>query len=141
MGIGTMLRIKTLSDCRRRGFEGSVDADLDISLYEYGLIHKEEKDGRYLFIYGVDTELDSENHRTFDYAHFDEDDFKDVVSGSWFSLSAVLNCVGMPEDRWRAMPLPNRVYDLMCFYGRECVFGSSGVPFEISTRRKQSSTV
>jgi len=136
-----MLRIKTLSNCRKRGFEGSVDADLDVSLYEYGLIHKLKKDGRFLFIYGVDTEVDSENYHTFDYAHFDEDDLEDIVSGSWFSLSAVLSCVGMTENRWRALPLPQRVHDLMCFYGRECVFGSAGVPFEIRTRRKQSSTV
>jgi len=135
-----MLRIRTLSDCRKRGFEGSVELDLDISLYEYGLVHKQEKNGRFLFIYGVDTEVDSENYGAFDSAHFDENDFEDIVSGSWFSLGDVLSCVGMEEKKWRALPLPQRVHDLMFYYGRKSVFGSSGVPFGIRTRKKQFST-
>jgi len=136
-----MLRVRTLSGCRKRGFDGSVDMDLDVSLYEYGLIHRVERDGRYYFIYGVQTDPEIGIFCGFSDSHFDENDFEDIVSSSWFSIAAVLSCVGMTEENWRAMPLPNRVHDLMCFYGRECVFGSSGVPFEIRTRSKESSKV
>lgn len=136
-----MLKIRTLSDCRRRGFEGSVDADIDISLYEYGLIHKQEKDGRFLFIYGFGTDSETGNFNTFDYAHFDEDDFEDIVSSSWFSLEGILRCVGMTEEQWKSLPLQNRVSDLISYYGNECVFGSAGEPFGIGTQKRHSSTV
>lgn len=110
-----------------RGFDG-IDASLETSLFEYGLIWKKEKKD-YKFIYGFANNCSE--YYLFDYATIpittniaDEYNFAD--------LNAVANFVGMKLDEWLNSALPNKIFDLIAYYGVESIFGSSYNPFMIN---------
>ena len=123
-----MKTTKKLSDYS--GYSGSVDVDLKTSLFEYGLIHKQEENGDFKFIYGVSPD-ENRNYFLFDYGFYNEIDFADLIENSWFSLSGILSSVGMTKDEWLKLPLPSRIFDCIAYYGHENIFGSSYTPFEI----------
>jgi len=121
--------MKTLKELKKDGFVGSVDCNVETSLFEYGLIHKEEKD-KTLFVYGVQHGLEDE-YTSFDSASYTESDFSSLINESWFNLKSVLSFVGMEEAQWLATPLYSKIFDCITYYGSENIFGSSYYPFEI----------
>ena len=122
-----------LSGIKKQGFEGSVDCSIEISLYEYGLVHKKTKEG-FDFIHGVDVNHESDFF-TFDRASFTEEEFQDLIEdGRWFDVNAVLSFVGQTLDEWLKFPLPTRIHDCMSYYGQDNIFGESS-GFEITSRR------
>jgi hypothetical protein len=118
-----------LSQLEKDGFEGTNDVDLATSLFEYGLIHKDLGDGKFLFIYGTqhagDTDTPDE-YTKFSYANFDEDDFKSVIEDHDSGADVVAKFTGNGMEKWMEFSLPQRVSDLISYYGPEDVFGSPG---------------
>jgi hypothetical protein len=111
-----------------KDFEGykGTDADLETSLYEYGLIWKTGVEGHekdYHFIYGVGVD-DAGNYNRFDWADI-AIGVDPVEEWNWIDLQAVLSFVGMNEEEWVALPIPFIVSDLITHYGTENVFGST----------------
>lgn len=119
----------TLKGLMELGYEGSVDCNLETSLFEYGLIHLEHGNGAYTIVYGV--EMEDDEYINFDTANFDDDDLKDILEASWCDVAAVARCCGQTKDFWLNQPFMSKVHDLISYYGRENVFGSSYYPYEI----------
>lgn len=109
-----------------KGFEG-VDASLEISLYEYGLIWKleNEENKGYLFVYGVWTD-DSGNYNMFDTAHMSEKEFKDLTEESWFDKKSFDSFRGTTKIHF-----PDDVHSALQYHGPENIFGSTYNAFEI----------
>ena len=112
-----------------RAFQG-CNADLETSLFEYGLIWKKVKKD-YKFIYGVGVDHNYD-YNQFDYAYIPIDtDIKEEFN--WINdWSGVLSLVGMTDAEFIAQSLPQQISDLIAYYGPDNVFGSSYDPFEIS---------
>ena len=106
-----------------------VDADLEISLFEYGLIWK-LTDGEYKFIYGVGYNDDGQEYNLFGYATEDADTDPREEWG-FAEWDKICSFVGQTETEFFSQPLPQIVYDLISYYGYENVFGSSYYPFAI----------
>ena len=122
------------SELKKTGYKGSVDGSLDISLYEYGLVHKKTKTG-YDFIHG--TTSDGETYLKFDHASMTEEEFDDMIKpGGWFNLDSILSYVGLTSEEWKKLPLPSRVHDCIRYYGHENIFASVGYEFEITTNQR-----
>jgi len=125
---------KYLSDYE--GFKG-VDASLETSLYEYGLIWKLQKDeatgkDEYKFIYGVSVE--GEEYNLFDYAHIDAD-VDPVSEWNFVKWEDVAEFCGVSKEELLTQDLPWIVRDLVSYYGREDIFGSSYDPFAIEKEK------
>ena len=122
-------RTKRLYDYR--AFNG-IDASLDISLFEYGLIWKRiGKDYKFIYGVGFDKDCAEVNYNQFDYAFLPIDvDILDEYS--WADFTGVLSFVGMSMDEWLKMPLPQKIFDLISYYGYEEIFGSNYGGFNIS---------
>lgn len=114
--------------CDYPGYEGN-DVSLDISLFEYGLIWKQEET-EFKFIYGV---------RVNDQGEYDGFDWGTIAVDAdlytefdWANFTAVLECLGLSESEWDDLPLPARVYGLLAYYGYQNIFGDSYTqPIEI----------
>lgn len=122
------MRFEELKD-----YEG-VDADLETSLFEYGLIWHEEEDGAYKFIYGVDMAMDETGewvYNLFDYAYMSAADFKELVEESWFGLDRLLKSFGLSSKNEFIKGFPWSVYEAVAYQGAENIFGSSYYPFKI----------
>jgi hypothetical protein len=127
---------KKLSDFN--DYEG-VDASLETSLYEYGLIWKEiTPEGEllpthYHFIYGdglQETESMDIEYNLFDWADIPID-CNPVDEWDWVKWSDVAETSGMSKKDFLKMPLTMIVFDLIGYYGHENIFGASYYPFEI----------
>jgi hypothetical protein len=110
-----------------------IDASLETSLFEYGMIWAKGIEGHekdYHFIYGVGINPFTSEYNSFDWADIaiDTDPRKEWDFVEW---EKVLSFVGMNEDDFFNQPLPQIVYDLVSYYGHENIFGSSYYPFEI----------
>jgi len=116
-----------------RCFSG-CDASLEESLFCYGLIWKQAKKD-YKFIYGVAVD-DHNDYKLFDYGYIPID--IDVMQEfNWIdNWDNFLSFVGLTEEEWLAMPLPQQIADLISYYGHENVFGSSYYAFEISGNQR-----
>ena len=132
---------KYISTLERNGFEG-VDASLEISAKDYGLVWKEYKravpeksikKGDFLFYFGINTgwiEKDGCNGYTdFDWCSFSPEDFS--TDFDCLDFEAVAKTAGMDLDEWIKTPYPLKVSDLTSYYGPENVFGSSYDCFQI----------
>lgn len=113
------------------GYSGT-DANLETSLYEYGLIWIKGAEGHekdFHFIYGVG--LDQEgNYNKFDWADvsIDTDPEKEWDFVEWEKVGEF---VGMSKEEFLKQSIPFIVYDLIAYYGCENIFGSSYDPFDI----------
>jgi hypothetical protein len=124
---------KTTADFK--GHTGT-DANLETSLFEYGLIwikgaEGHEKDFHFVYGVGVHETDNGIEYNTFDWADvpIDTDPEKEWHFVDW---AAVCSFVGMEKADFLSQPLPMIVCDLISYYGHENVFGSSYYPFEIS---------
>ena len=117
-----------ITDYEKMSFEG-IDASLEISLFEYGLIWgKDSKcdiDGEYLFVYGVNSQFNDCNELEFyqfDYSHMTKEDYiellDDLESDSYYQT--------IDSNRNQEIEnYPYSVYNLISYFGVLDVFGSS----------------
>lgn len=113
---------KTLKDYE--GYEG-VDASLDISLFEYGLIWKqaEEKD-TYQFVYSSPHDASA-----YCWSTLSKSDLESMFD-SWAEQSAIESYTGIPFGEW-IEDFPRNVYDMVSYYGTMNIFGNSYYSFII----------
>ena len=97
------------------------DADIETSLFEYGLAWILSNDGKeYRFWSGI--RHDGSYYDRFDWGDLnaDLDVYKEF---DWANFDSVLSFVGLTKDEWDEMDLPYKISDLVSYYGRENVFG------------------
>ena len=103
-----------------------VDIDIEISLKEYGLAWKEEKN-EYYFYYGIERGLNDCN--SYEYILFDWTAFNKDINVyhefSWVDWEQVFSFIGLSKEDFDSMPLPHKINDIKNYYGFENVFGSS----------------
>jgi len=130
---GNKIMEKKLSDFQ--DYEG-IDASLETSLYEYGLIwikgiKGHEKD--YHFIYGVNVSPKTGEFVSFDWGDIPIDcNLKSEYD--WVDWNEVLKFTGYEGEEERYFQpdmIPQIISDLISYYGHENIFGSSYYPFEI----------
>lgn len=98
----------------RRGFQG-IDASLDISLNEYGLIWKRDKKGNYHF---VATWNDSSITRVL--VHFWLNEKVNLEEEySWVDWAAIAKFCGTTKKMFLELPFPMIISDLIGYYGIE----------------------
>ena len=122
--------MKNLAEYESVGFEG-IDASLETSLFEYGLIWAKGIEGHendYHFIYGVGN--DGESYTSFDWGDIAVDT-NPTEEWNFVDWDEVGSFVGMSEEDLLKQPLPQLVFDLISYYGFENIMGSSYYPFEI----------
>ena len=112
--------LDSISKLETAGFTGP-DASLDISLFEYGLAYK-VTDKEILFIYG--TQYGYDEYTRFDRCTIDTD-INIAEEYDWADLKAVHASHGYSAKDWNALPLEQKITDLLRYYGYENVFGSS----------------
>ena len=99
--------------------------DIEISLKEYGLAWI-ERENEFRFYFGIETNSNGE-HISFDWGYFKKNlDFWNEFN--WMNKDDVkgfLDTTGMTKEEFDAMSLPNKIFDLVDYYGYENVFGSS----------------
>jgi len=124
---------KTIADFK--DYDG-VDASIETSLFEYGIIWAKGIEGHendYHFIYGVKAREDECNG--IEYFLFDWADIPigcDLKSEyEWIEWEDVFSFVGMNEVDFFDREIPQIIYDLVAYYGADNIFGSSYYPFEI----------
>lgn len=112
--------INTISKLEQLGYIGT-DADLATSLFEYGMAWKED-DKQIEFIYGIG--FNDEDYNRFDRCSFalDLDVRKEF---DWADFEEVESFTGLTSKQFDALPLPQKIYDLVSYYGFENIFGSS----------------
>jgi hypothetical protein len=119
-----------INELKNQGYEGSCDVDLSISLFEYGLIHKQINDNEYKFVYGVS--IDNDNYILFDTATYSENEFAELIEqGGWFDINSILSSTGCSKNDWLKLPLYMRIHDCLRYYGYLNIFGDPGRTFEI----------
>lgn len=105
-----------------------IDADIEISLKEYGLAWI-EGDTEILFYYGINGNCENE-YNEFEYTQFDFcslDKNLDIKKeydwiDNWDDISRF---IGIDFDEWIEYPLTSQIADLLQYYGYENIFGSS----------------
>jgi hypothetical protein len=117
-----------LQQLKNEGYQGN-DASLKISLFEYGLIWKEDGND-FRFIFGVDT-IENE-YREYEYNKFD---WRYVAKNTdpkkewnWVNWNEVVKFCGQDI---LSLPLTDIITDLIAYYGKEAIFGSTYYPFSI----------
>ena len=112
--------IDTITKLEENGYIGT-DACLATSLFEYGLAWKEEEK-QIEFIYGMGFTFTDYNR--FDRCSFDLD--LDVRKEfDWADFNEVESFVGLTSQEFDRLPLPQKISDLVSYYGFENIFGSS----------------
>jgi hypothetical protein len=116
--------IDTITKLEENGYIGT-DACLAISLFEYGLAWKEDEK-QIEFIYGI-TAHDRNSEpcfNRFDRCSFDLD--LDVRKEfDWADFEEVESFIGSTSQEFDRLPLPQKISDLVSYYGFENIFGSS----------------
>ena len=114
-----------INDYDHSKLEGS-DANIETSLKEYGLAWI-ETDTEYLFYYGIqleENECGAAENVKFDFCSFDKDldVFKEF---DWASFHKILSFTDTSLEEFKTLSLPQKISDLVSYYGYENVFGSS----------------
>jgi len=114
-----------------------VDADIETSLKEYGLAWI-EGETETMFYYGLAHDM-QDGFVSFDFCTI-ANDLAVHAEYDWIDeWEGVYSFTGMTEEEWNAMPLPSKIQDLVQYYGRENIFGSSyweGLTYEEVTEPK-----
>lgn len=118
----------TLEELEAQGFEG-VDASLEISLGEYGLICKHNPDDDdYFCIIGYRTDQ-AGNYISFYTGHFSEEDINEAAhelgGGSFF------DSLGEIPFHWKKRPFVSKAHDLKNHIGPADTFGSPSHLFQM----------
>lgn len=106
-----------------------VDADLNISLFEYGVVAKQPEerdyDDEWFVLYSI-----GNNH--YDTGWLREEEIDSIVKGnSWAStedIDRMLEYTGTNLEKWLKMDFINKLYDLISYWGYESIMGTSYHP-------------
>lgn len=101
-----------------QGFIG-FDGSLNESLFAYGLAWRDLPDNKLLFVYAHPTIANRFDRCTMD---ADTDCRREF---DWVDWQDIYAFTGIDAGDWHAMPLPNKIGDLVRYHGAENVFGSS----------------
>ena len=98
------------------------DVSLDISLKEYGVAWQ-VLGSKMKFVYGVEWNGAKGEYVQFDHCFFDTDMdvFKDF---DWVEFDKVYSYTGLSADQWKELPLPQKITDLLGYYGSAEIFGA-----------------
>jgi hypothetical protein len=100
------------------------DADIGTSLFEYGLIWKNEGN-RYKFLFATESESKNlDSHFAVVHSAFFDNDTNPKTEWNWVDWAEVAQCRGCTVAELQSNPLPWLVYNLVSYYGWENVFGS-----------------
>ena len=129
------MRTKSLYDYR--GFEG-IDASLEISLFEYGVICKhtpKDYPDEYRVIYGVEVD-EQGNYNLVDSTWKRESELDNLIQGKeWMSKDAVdsfLRTCGTSLGDWLELSFITKLHDLVSYFGFMDILGSVYYGFEIN---------
>jgi len=113
-----------MSNFEVSSFEGQ-DVSIDISLKEYGVAWQ-VLGSKTKFTYGVEWDGSKGEYTTFDHCFFDTD--VNVFSDfNWADFDAIYSYTGLSADQWKELPMPQKIVDLLSYYGRENIFGMASV--------------
>ena len=121
-----------------------IDANNEISLFEYGMLCQYRGCGDYYFIYGVGVNDDGLYNR-FDHCTMSREDIFNILYESWFEYDSFTNfCgidykeqIGSPNSEFDIIML---VSDLISYCGAENIFGSSYSFMEVVIQHEDSET-
>lgn len=112
--------LDSISKLEQAGFTGP-DASLDVSLFDYGISYK-VTDDEILFIYGTQYGYD-------EYIRFDRctinTDINIAEEYDWADLKTIQSSNSYSTKDWNALPLEQKITDLLRYYGYENLFGTS----------------
>ena len=111
------------------GYSGP-DIDLEISLFEYGLIWNKQEDGEYHFVhrvYRADVGIGGE---WFDSCTMSKQDFDIMVDEDWFEANKFCDFIGCSVADLKSQ-FPSIMLSVLHYYGPLNIFGDSYTPFEI----------
>lgn len=125
------MKTTKLSQLQNSGYYG-IDASIDISLFEYGLLVKPENNEFHVF-YAVGSNTGME-YDTFDcgwitYQEINElaNDLSDTDSRSnFFTYTGIDKDTWINDNNWVI-----KLYDLLSYFGYQNIFGDSYNSFEI----------
>ena len=115
----------------KKNFEG-VDANLEISLFEYGLIGQKQSDPQeYFCIYATSYSENSNDFEAFkfDKGYITENDLIDILE---YGKKGFLSFVGLNLSNWKKQSFISKVNDLIQYFGRLNVFGDSCYPLSLN---------
>ncbi len=113
-----------ISTFGENSFEGQ-DVSIDISLKEYGVAWQ-VLGSKTKFVYGVEWNGSKGEFTAFDHCFFDSD--IDVFSDfDWVEFDSIYSYTGLSADQWKELPMPQKITDLLSYYGRENIFGVASV--------------
>ncbi len=106
-----------------------IDADIETSLFEYGVICRKNKHcsepDEHFCLYLTKPDL-------FDWGYKKESELNDLINGSdWMKdkdVESFLSYVGMPKADWLQLTFINKLHDLFSYYGYENIMGSTYSP-------------
>lgn len=121
--------MKKLSELK--DYQGT-DASNEISLYEYGLLGKEEDKGRIHCYYSVGADEEG-NYVLFCSGGITKNEIDSIINENWFNKSSFFSFLGTKERYWVcATNYISKLSDLLSYYGVENIMGCSyEEPFEI----------
>ena len=126
--------LESIELLKAQGFEG-IDASLEISIAEYGMVWRLLDNGWYLFVY--------RNERgTFDRATFNSD--TDVEKEWDWALRGdkgwhFFDANGVERDDWMKFDLQLKIFDLFNYYGPQEIFGTTYWPgFKITNKHGET---
>jgi hypothetical protein len=124
--------MKTLSELIAEGYTGT-DANVGTSLYEYGLLCKEEENGRIHCYYGVGSGRSGLTYELFCSGGITKREIDSVINEGWFHKLSFFQFLGQEEKNWLVCAnYISKISDLLCYYGFENIFGTTyEKPFEI----------
>lgn len=114
------------------GWKG-IDADLETSMMEYGLVMKKSVryPGEYHVLYAIGyREVDRQPvPNLFGHSFYSMKELREVIRESWFNRKGFFSFIGMSPREWlRSGHLPSMVHDLVQYHGAENILGSDYYP-------------
>ena len=113
--------MKKLVESDYKNYTG-IDASIEVSLFEYGLIwHKNKycKQDEYYFVYDIHLK-DEHGNKLFGSAYLSKQDLLSMFD-DWAEKSTIESFTGQPFDAW-IESFPGCVYDMVQYYGTDNVF-------------------
>ena len=128
-------RLNTIAKLKAEGFEGP-DKSLNESIFGYRIAWRQLTEAErfeidqtaapgkteFLFVY--------RNNNGFDRCSIVEKDL--TIEFNWINdWEELYSFVGLTAEEWSELPFPHKIQDLVCYYGRENIFGESYYSFKI----------
>ena len=122
---------KLISMLEKAGFMG-CDVNLEISLFEYGLLWLKQQD-TIQFIYAVACDTEG-NAVMFDTCTLGIAECNTYVQdNSWVDKKGLLSYLGLTARQWNRVEPENKIESLRSYYGYENVFGTCYYPIDLNT--------